>query len=117
VFGKTTTSLMTRGTLAKKSLGVSIAFQKQGLSLKGFGKNGLPRISQAKHPTEVVEQQQSTVTTMYYQWNQATLLERLRPEAAGAGQVPPARIAAAEAAAAAAAPSPPCRTSRRTVVL
>ncbi len=69
VFGKKATSPMTCGTLAKKSSGMSIAFQKQGLSLRGFGKNGSPRTSQAKQHKEVVEQQ-STVTTIHYQWKQ-----------------------------------------------
>ncbi len=71
VFGKKTTSQMTCGTLAKKSSGMSIAYKKQGLSLRGFGKNGLPRTLQAKQPNKVVEQQ-PTVTTMYYQWKKAT---------------------------------------------
>jgi hypothetical protein len=33
---------------------MSIAFQKQELRLRGFGKNGSPRTSQAKQRNEVV---------------------------------------------------------------
>jgi hypothetical protein len=51
VFGKTTTSLRKCGTLAASSSEMSIAFQMQGLSLRGSGSNsnGLPRTKKSRN--------------------------------------------------------------------